>query len=68
MGLDTSFRIIIDDNRHFIDFIDEKQKEKYRYFRENERCYKEKPLITDRQINMNYWYPDDLPYSHPKRH
>ena len=68
MGLDTSFRIIIDDKRYFIDFADEKQKEEYRYFKECKRHYEEKSCTNKQQTNMNYWYPDDLQYSHPKRH
>lgn len=61
MGLDTSFKIIIDDKRYFIDFTDEKQKEEHRYFKECELYYNEKS-----GTKMNYWYPDDLSYSHPK--
>ncbi len=61
MGLDTSFKIIIDEKRYFIDFTDEKQKEEQCYFKKFEHCYNEKS-----GTNMNYWYPEDLTYSHPK--
>ncbi len=60
MGLDTSFIIIIDDKHHFIDFINEKQKEEYQQL-------KNKKLVNEKiTYNMNYWYPEDLKYSHEK--
>jgi len=68
MGLDTSFIILIDEKRYFIDFLDEKQKAEYRSFKEYERSFKDALPQNEQQISMNYWYPDDLPYSHPKRH
>ena len=49
MGLDTSFIIIIDDNRYFKDFTDEKQKEEYHHFKECERSFKAKPDINKQQ-------------------
>ena len=54
--------------REVVKLVDEKQKAEYRSFKEYERSFKDALPQNEQQISMNYWYPDDLPYSHPKRH